>query len=186
MNFKNIKNSFRKQVYKFTCLPNGLACAPRLFTKLLKPIYSTFLSQGYLSVGYIDDSYLQGDNWQECYNIIQATINLFSQLGFIVHPEKSVMAPSQKLNFLGFIVNSNDMTVYLPVERANSLKEAAKKLLLKQQPTIRELAKVIGKIVAVFPGSLYGPLHYRRLEQDKIMALKKSRGDYDTFYSAYK
>ena len=28
------------QLYEFTCLPNGLACAPRLFTTILKPIFS--------------------------------------------------------------------------------------------------------------------------------------------------
>ena len=26
--------------YQFTCLPNGLSCAPRAFTKILKPVYS--------------------------------------------------------------------------------------------------------------------------------------------------
>ena len=33
--------------------------------------------------------------------------------------------------------------------------------------------------MAAFQGCLYGPLHYRQLERDKISALKKSQGDYD-------
>jgi hypothetical protein len=26
--------------FQFTCLPNGLSCAPRLFTKILQPVYT--------------------------------------------------------------------------------------------------------------------------------------------------
>ena len=54
---KDLKFEWQGQLYQFTCLPNGLACAPRLFTKLLKPAYSTLRKQGFQSVGYIDDSY---------------------------------------------------------------------------------------------------------------------------------
>ena len=50
----------RNRLFQYTCLPNGLASAPRYFTKLLKPVYSTLHSQGYLNVGYIDDSYYRG------------------------------------------------------------------------------------------------------------------------------
>ena len=38
---KFLKFFWRGQTYKFTCLPNGLACAPRVFTKLLKPLFAT-------------------------------------------------------------------------------------------------------------------------------------------------
>ena len=32
--------------YQFTCLPNGLSCAPRALTKILKPVYSHLRSLG--------------------------------------------------------------------------------------------------------------------------------------------
>ena len=130
-------------------------------------------------MGYIDDSYLQGNTIQNCQNNIQKTVNLFTSLGFLVHPEKSVLVPTQKLKFLGFILDSEHMIVSLTPERARAIKEAAKRLLAKPNSTIRELAEVIGKLVAAFQGCLYGPLHYRQLESDKISALKKSQGDYD-------
>ena len=38
---KYLKFEFNGQLFQFTCMPNGLACAPRLFTKLLKPVYSS-------------------------------------------------------------------------------------------------------------------------------------------------
>ena len=33
---------------EFTCLPDGLACAPLLFTKLMKPVYATLWSASFI------------------------------------------------------------------------------------------------------------------------------------------
>ncbi len=75
-------------------MPNGLACAPWLFTKLLKLVYGTLRAQGLLSVGYIDDSYLQGDTHDECQHNITTSSKLFSNLCFCLHAEESVSTPS--------------------------------------------------------------------------------------------
>jgi len=45
--------------------------------------------------------------------------------------------------------------------------------------TIREVAQVIGLIVSSLPGVMFGELHYRNLEKNKILALQDSRGNYD-------
>ena len=36
------------QLYRFTAFPNGLTSAPRLFTKLLRPVMAHIHRQGYL------------------------------------------------------------------------------------------------------------------------------------------
>ena len=36
---KYLKFEWQGSYYEYTCLPNGLACAPWLFTKILKPVY---------------------------------------------------------------------------------------------------------------------------------------------------
>lgn len=43
---------WKGRLFQFTCLPNGLACAPRLLTKILKPVYATLRQKGHLNVGY--------------------------------------------------------------------------------------------------------------------------------------
>ena len=57
---KYLKFMFNGTLYQYTCLPNGLSSAPRIFTELLKPVYSTLHNKGHLSSGYIDDPYLKG------------------------------------------------------------------------------------------------------------------------------
>ena len=86
---KYLKFWFDGALYKYTCLPNGLASAPRIFTKLLKPGYATLRSMRHLNSGYIDDSYLQGDTSAECHKNVTDTIMLFTKLWFHIHPEKS-------------------------------------------------------------------------------------------------
>ena len=103
---KVLKFEFKGCLYKYTCLPNCLSSAPRIFTKLLKPVYSTLHNQGHISMGYIDDSYLQGDIKDECRCNIVSTATLFTELGFYIHPNKSVFMPTQTLTFLGFILDS--------------------------------------------------------------------------------
>ena len=82
------------------CLPNGLACAPRLFTKILKPIYARLHSLGHISMGHIDDSFLVGYTHTTCQHNIQDTVDLFTSLDFAIHPGKSALIPTQE--FLGF------------------------------------------------------------------------------------
>ena len=67
--------------------------------KFLKPVYATLRKEGHLNVGYIDDSYLQGDTIHECQTNITDTCCLFQELGFIIHPVKSVLRPVQPLVF---------------------------------------------------------------------------------------
>ena len=42
---------------------------------------------------------------------------------------------------------------------------------------------MVGKIVSSFPGVMYGPLHYRFLERDKILALQTTCWNFDKHMS---
>ena len=46
---KFLKFWFDGRYFQYTCLPIGLASAPRVFTKLLKPVYSALQSAGHVS-----------------------------------------------------------------------------------------------------------------------------------------
>ena len=107
---KFLKFSWRGNLYKFTCLPNGLASAPRIFTKLLKPVYESLRNLEHIVFGYIDDSYLQGDDVKSCKDNVLAAHSRFTNLGFLPHEEKSVVEPTQELTLLGFVLNSLTMT----------------------------------------------------------------------------
>lgn len=111
---KYLRFIFNKQIYQFNCLPFGLNCAPLLFTKIMKPVLSMLRSKGWISVIYLDDFLLMGKTPLECRNNVSATISLLESLGFIINYNKSSIIPSRKCKYLGFVYNSEAMTVELP------------------------------------------------------------------------
>ena len=105
---KYLTFSWQHKYYKFTCLPNGYAQAPMIFTKLLKHPFSFLRRRGHHSIIYIDDA---------CYNNVYETASLFQKLGFTINLRKSVLHPTQQVEFLGFILDSRLMTIKLSRRR---------------------------------------------------------------------
>lgn len=131
----------------------------------------------HLNPGYIDDSHLQGETSAECHRNVIDTIMLLTNLGFRIYSEKSVFIPSQKLTFLGFVLDSIAMTVTPMGDKFNGLSVCAW-LLQTQMPTIKQVAEVIRILVSNFPGAQYGPLYYCHLERDKYLAFLTNKGDH--------
>lgn len=165
---------------QFTCLPNGLSSASRIFTKLLKPAYSVLRSKGFENVAYINDTCLKGNSFSDCETNISSTVRLFTDLGLTLNMTKSVPIPIQVITFLGFVLISVQMTVSLTPSEALKLKSKVIDLLDNQSPSIRTVSEVIGLMVAGFPGVMYGPLYYRQLEVEKVAALKQNKGNFDS------
>ena len=150
---------------------------PRKFTKLLKPVYTVLRKKGHVSSGYIDDAYLQGNTYADCACNVVDTVDLFSTLGLVVHPDKSVFEPTQILEFWGFLLNSILMRITLTAQKVEKIQSACTTLLNKSsRVSIRDVSRVIGLLVSSFPGVMFGPLYYRALERDKVQALKLFRG----------
>ena len=126
-------------------MPNGYSDAMRVFTKNLKPAFSYLREIGYLSVVYVNNSYLQGETFKECLQNITESVKLLQSLGFTIHPEKSVLKPTQKLTFLGFVLNSKTMTLTLTDDKKEKHIKLGEGIINRQYITIRELAQLIGK-----------------------------------------
>ena len=79
---KYLKFAWRDTLYQYTCLPNGLSSAPRIFTKIMKLVFQTLRKQGHMSSSYIDDCYLQGETYNECADNVDVSTSRLKQLGF--------------------------------------------------------------------------------------------------------
>ena len=176
---KYLRFIWKDQKYQFTCLVMGLASSPRIFTKLMKPVFSTLRKQGYANVSYIDDTLLIGKTKDECESNIKTTALLLDSLGLTVNLEKSSLNPETSIEFLGFVIDSERMTVSLTTDRAESIRAACQNLLHTNKPTIRQFAQVIGKLVASESGVAYAALHYKNLEIEKDSLLKLNAGNFD-------
>ena len=112
-------------------LPNGLSSGPRKFTKLTKPPIACLRIEGVIVAIYIDDIIVIGDTFEECLIGAIKTIKLFLKLGFVIHPEKSSLQPSQEITYLGFVFSSRKCQLHLPVRKGKKLLSVAKVLLKK-------------------------------------------------------
>ena len=134
-------------------------------------------------MGYLDDSVLFGDNYDECKVAVLRAVTLFQSLGFQVHPEESSLTPKQEIDFLGFTINSKNMTLKLTKQKCNKiLKNLDFTLKHANNITIREFSKILGMLEAAIHGVKYGRLYIFYSTKCKNQALTLSKGSYDCYF----
>ena len=176
---KYLRFIWKRKIYQFLTMPNGYIDAMQIFDKLLKPVFACLHELVYESSVYVDDSLLLTQTFQECFDNILSTISLLQELGFVIHPKKSTFVPTQKVTFLGFETDTLNMTLTLTSSKKENIRNIAAALRLKQFCSIRTLASFLGNIVSSFEAVPSGKLYYRNIEQQKIEALKTSKGNFD-------
>ena len=128
---------------------------------------------------YLDDSWQMALTYEECEYVTALVYNTMVYCGFLPHPVKSILQPTQVIETLGFMINSITMTVTISPTKMKHTRDLCLALLKVKSCTIRHLCKVIGKLIAVFPACPLGKLHYRNIERCKLRALIKNQWNYD-------
>ena len=64
--WKCFKFCWNGTLYCFTCLCFGLASAPRIFTKLCKPIVAILRGEGHIIIIFLDDILVIGRTFEIC------------------------------------------------------------------------------------------------------------------------
>jgi len=176
---KFLRFIWKETLWEFACLPFGLASAPRTFTKIMKPVVATLRNLGIRLIIYLDDLLILADSEQTASLHLATAMNLLESLGFIINLKKSVLAPVQRIEFLGLSVDSLTLCLALPRDKVRSIRRECEGLIANPVATVRKLAHLLGRlsssIQAVFPA----PRYYRHLQQAKIQALR-SGGHYES------
>ena len=71
------------------------------------------------------------------------------------------------------------MTITLTNEKKQKILKLCTAARLAHTLTIRELAKLIGNLVASMEAVPYGRLFYRQLEREKIKSLQQNKGNFE-------
>ena len=83
----------------FKCLPFGLSLAPRVFTKLMKPVVGLLRQNGCRLIIYLDDMLLLHQDKDQLQQLSQLPCQLFENLGLMINQKKSILTPTQELEF---------------------------------------------------------------------------------------
>ena len=107
---KFLKFLLKRKATQFNAMPNGYVDAMRVYYKILKPPFANLRDQGLPSVVYVDDTLLGGDTFEKFQDNVVSTLTCLDDLGFYIHPEKSIFTPAQDIIFLGYHINTLMMT----------------------------------------------------------------------------
>ena len=165
--------------YQFKALPFGLCSAPRIFTKVLKPVAAFLRRKAIRVLIYLDDFLLLAATVEEAVKNTQLVVTLLQSLGFTINLKKSLLIPIQVITFLGFQIDSVCMKISLPAEKANKILYCCRRLLDSQSITLRNLASLLGLLESSRPAIWRAPLHFRHLQSDLIRGLQMNQKSYD-------
>jgi hypothetical protein len=159
---------WKGRVYEFTCLPFGLSSAPWGFTKILKPVVAFLRKNGIKLIFYLDDILIISSSKEQAAKDFNIAKGLLEDLGFIVHQTKSIATPSQTIEFLGLIVNSMNLSVFLPDTKVDSIIDLCALAIDKNQISLYEIARILGKFTWATSALNFAQAHYRSLQSQYI------------------
>lgn len=170
---KYLRFQWEGQQYEFSSLPFGLAPAPMVFTKLLKPVAAFLRKQAIRIIIYLDDMLIMAGSKEELRAHVELTMALLRHLGFILNAKKCLVEPRREVEFLGFVLNSIKMTLSKPEEKVSKIKKACRHLQNQTQTNGRQLAHLIGLLTSCTPAIGQAPLRYRAVQRLRNLAVSR-------------
>ena len=156
---------------EFLCLCVELSLAPRLSTKLIKVPVPLLRKLCISIITYLDDMLLMAGSREELLIARDTLIFLLQHLKFLINSQKSILDPTSTLEFLTVLGESQNMTLSLPQEKVEKIKNQCKEFLKESLVTARELSKLIGRLSSTALAVLPAPLQYRTLQHEQIQGM---------------
>ena len=170
---KFVRCYWEGELYQFLCLCFGLAPVPYIFIKSLKIPIAFLRRIGTLIIIYLYDMLLRTAQNVQMYR--DTVILLLQDLGFVINLKQSVRTTSQEMEFLGMVINSKEMTIFLPEEKLQKVKLQCLDLYQSPQVSILQLTKVLGHLMSTIQAVLPAGLNSHFLQQQQIQALKEKK-----------
>ena len=170
---KYLRFQWKEKLYEMLVLAFGVGPGPRIFTKLLK-VPLTILRRLMIEiVAYLDDLLIIEKTMEGAIRARDTVLFLLRRLSFTINWEKSVLQPTQEVEFLGMMINSARMEIWLPTEKAQNILTLCRDTIQTKRLTLRRLASLIGKLQATLAAIPLAPMQIRALQQDLIKAQQK-------------
>ena len=154
---------FLNVYYQFTCLPQGLSSAPRIFTKIIRIILTFLRRQNIRIAAWIDDIFLTASSFSLCQEQTYKSLQTFKELGFLPNIEKSQLVPSQRICHLGLIWDSVEFSVSVPKDKIEGVKKKCF-IALSSKFKVKFLSSILGSIEYFRWGFPHAAFHYRLLK----------------------
>ena len=85
---------WEQKTYQFVCLPFGLTSAPRVFTKIMKPVVGALRQMGIRLIIYLDDILIMHQEKDHLIQLTPLVCKFLEALGLMVNLKKSQLIPA--------------------------------------------------------------------------------------------
>ena len=151
-------------------LPFGARKSPEIFNLLTQTVRRILARRGIHGiVVYLDDWIIVSPTYKECLETINILLQLLRKLGFQINYNK-IEGPCQQLVFLGILLDSIAMTLFIPPGKISELLHTLTQLNSAQKTTKRKLQSLAGKLNWASQ-CVYGGRMFMRSILNKINAL---------------
>jgi hypothetical protein len=134
----------RIDYWVWVVMPLGIIDATRIFTSITDPLMSHLQLDGARSTIYIDDLFSLAETFLQGLAQDKFIPEFFLRGGWVSKPIKSSKVPSQRVKYLGLIINSVTMKFEIPEDKFSKLIEKAKFLISRRRVLVKDLASWVG------------------------------------------
>ena len=126
--------------HQYRALPFGLTSAPRIFTRIVQEIVAHLREKGIKIFVYL----IVVDSANKLHRHIHVTINLVTNVGFLINYEKSHLTPTQQPEFLCAKLNLPQQLAQPLPHRVHKVRQVGLSILNKPRTTAQHWLQFLG------------------------------------------
>ena len=155
---KCMRFQWKDVLYQFRVMAFGLGPAPRIFTKLLKPVIALLRRLGMRLMIFLDDLIFLNQDPEELLKDLKSVCYLLMSLGFTINWKKTITVPTQRIEYLGFNIDSIRMEISLPQDKVKKSHSGLQRDVTYSVPVSSEISKIDRNFDLNGDGSSTGPV----------------------------
>ena len=148
--------------YQFRALCFGLSTALQVFTRVMAPVSAFLHRLGIRIRRYLDDWLVQAPSWELVLQALETILHLCHDLEIIVNKNNSNLVPSQRVLYLGTVIDSYDFQGFSCPAESRKANIDQRRIPILQAAACVILADSVGNSL------LPGPTRSGRLSQDVV------------------
>ncbi len=160
-----LRFAFKGVAYQYTVLPFGLSLAPRTFTKCMDAALSPLRQMGIRILNYLDDWLILAQSEVELLSHRTLILSHLERLGLRVNFAKSALSPSQRVSFLGTVLDSARMRAVIAPERALAIQKLSATFKSDTARPLKVFQRMLGLMAAASPVLQLGLLRMHPLQR---------------------
>jgi hypothetical protein len=148
-----VDESGKEEFYHYVVMVFGLGPAGQVLGRDMRPILRFLTYAGVPNIVYVDDCRVAALDKSKADADYRLTIATFTKARSVVAVEKSdkFNSSAKRKEYLGFIINTETMSVKVPELKMKRVKSILLAFLKSPKHKVREVASVLGKLIALEP-----------------------------------